>query len=189
MIPHSAPWRGMGLIVAVDSSFGIGKDGKLPWMLRKDMKFFVDNTSRTSDPKKVNAVVMGRKCWESIPEKFRPLKGRLNVVISRTLPKHRDENLIISDNFDEVVKELASGSLSENVEKIWNIGGAEIYKMALEKGCVDQLIVTKIQKDFDCDVFLKGVDWDHFQEDVSERSDLMTENDLVFSFHTYHYVD
>ncbi|WKY01160.1 hypothetical protein Q1695_015285 [Nippostrongylus brasiliensis] len=104
-------------------------------------------------------------------------------------PKHRDENLIVSDNFDEVMKELASGSLSENVEKIWNIGGAEIYKMALEKGYVDRLLVTKIQKDLHCDVFLKGVDWDHFLEDLSERSDLMAKNDLVFSFHTYRYVD
>ncbi|EPB69647.1 putative dihydrofolate reductase [Ancylostoma ceylanicum] len=85
----------MGLIVAVDSKFGIGKNGTIPWTLRKDMNFFVKHTSTTEDPAKMNAVIMGRKCWESIPEKFRPLKNRLNVVISRTLPSRREENLII----------------------------------------------------------------------------------------------
>ncbi|PIO75005.1 dihydrofolate reductase [Teladorsagia circumcincta] len=181
--------RKMSLIVAVDSKYGIGKNNALPWMLRKDMKFFVENTTKTTDPAKVNAVIMGRKCWESIPKKFRPLKDRLNVVITRTLPEYRDDNLIISQNFDEIVNELISGTLSEKVEKVWNIGGGEIYRMALEKDYVKELLVTKIQKDFDADIFLTGVEWDRFQEDESARSELMTENGLDFTFHRYCYVE
>ncbi|XGW19443.1 hypothetical protein V3C99_003357 [Haemonchus contortus] len=153
------------------------------------MKFFADTTSKTKDPSKINAVVMGRKCWESIPKKFRPLKDRLNVVITRTLPESRDDNLIISNNFDEIVKELIDGPLSEKIEKIWNIGGGEIYKMALEKDYVNELIVTKVHKDCDADVFLSGVDWDRFQEDESARSEVVVENGLEFSFHRYLYID
>ncbi|XGW19442.1 hypothetical protein V3C99_003357 [Haemonchus contortus] len=181
--------RKMSLIVAVDSNCGIGKNNALPWSLRKDMKFFADTTSKTKDPSKINAVVMGRKCWESIPKKFRPLKDRLNVVITRTLPESRDDNLIISNNFDEIVKELIDGPLSEKIEKIWNIGGGEIYKMALEKDYVNELIVTKVHKDCDADVFLSGVDWDRFQEDESARSEVVVENGLEFSFHRYLYID
>lgn len=198
---------------------------------------------------------MGRKCWESIPQKFRPLKNRLNVVISRTLPSHREENLIIrcrfchpvytfrnyndvinlcySDDFEGIVKELMCGELSEKVEKVWNIGGAEIYKLALDMDLVDQLLITKIQNEcvspvffvfihfallfflfaskstlffmakscrfsrynslqffsFDADVFLTGVDWNHFQEDENARSDRMTENGIDFSFSCYRYVE
>ncbi|RCN45545.1 dihydrofolate reductase [Ancylostoma caninum] len=144
---QSSTLRKMGLIVAVDSKFGIGKNGTIPWTLKKDMSSFVKHTSTTKDPAKVNAVIMGRKCWESIPEKFRPLKNRLNVVISRTLPSRREENLIVSDDFDGIVKELMCGDLSKKVEKVWNIGGAEIYKLALDNDLVDQLVITKIQED------------------------------------------
>lgn len=57
--------------------------GTLPWQLPGDMAYFKELTSRTADPAKQNAVVMGRKTWESIPAKFRPLRGRLNVVLTR----------------------------------------------------------------------------------------------------------
>ncbi|ETN81276.1 dihydrofolate reductase [Necator americanus] len=175
----------MGVIVAVDSKFGIGKNGTLPWTLRKDMKFFAECTSTTVDPTKTNAVIMGRKCWESIPEKFRPLKNRLNIVISRTLPNRREKDLIVTDDFDGILKELMSGELSERVEKVWNIGGAEIYKLGLESGLVSELVITKIQKDVGADVFLSGIDWENFEEDESARSEPMTENGTEFTFHRY----
>lgn len=73
----------INIIVAMDSRGGIGKNGKLPWKLPKDMAYFHKLTTTTVDPKKINAVLMGRKNWESIPSKFRPLKGRINVVLSR----------------------------------------------------------------------------------------------------------
>lgn len=57
--------------------------GSLPWSLPGDMKYFRELTSRTADPAKQNVVIMGRKTWESIPAKFRPLAGRINVVLTR----------------------------------------------------------------------------------------------------------
>jgi dihydrofolate reductase len=71
------------LIVAHDSSRGIGLNGKLPWRLSKEMKYFAAATTVVpSESGKKNAVIMGRTTWEGIPRKFRPLKERINVVLS-----------------------------------------------------------------------------------------------------------
>lgn len=70
------------LIVAATVSNGIGQSSRLPWRLPQEMAYFARVTSNTPEGTK-NAVVMGRKTWESIPPKFRPLRDRVNVVISR----------------------------------------------------------------------------------------------------------
>lgn len=75
----------MNIIVAIDSYNGIGKNGSLPWNLSKDLIRFGKLTTKTTDKNKRNVVLMGRKVWQSIPEKFRPLKNRLNVVLSMTV--------------------------------------------------------------------------------------------------------
>jgi dihydrofolate reductase/thymidylate synthase len=85
------PRRVYQIVVAVTRSWGIGKDGSMPWKLSGDMAYFKALTSRTADPAKRNAVIMGRKTWESIPERHRPLPGRLNIVLSRSAPP-ADEN-------------------------------------------------------------------------------------------------
>ena len=69
------------LIVAATASNGIGHSARLPWRLPQEMAYFARVTSNASEGK--NAVVMGRNTWESIPLKFRPLKNRANLVISR----------------------------------------------------------------------------------------------------------
>ena len=71
------------LVVAATRKLGIGKAGSMPWKLPGDMAYFKEITSKTADPGKQNAVIMGRKTWESIPPKFRPLPGRINVVLTR----------------------------------------------------------------------------------------------------------
>ena len=75
--------RTFQLVVAATRKLGIGKGGTMPWRLPGDMAYFKALTSATVDPSKANAVVMGRKTWESIPIKFRPLRGRVNVVLTR----------------------------------------------------------------------------------------------------------
>merc|ERR1719421_691737 len=72
----------ISVIVATTQKGGIGKDGTLPWKLPEDMAHFKKVTTAAPEGK-MNAVVMGRKTWESIPEKFKPLPGRINVVLSR----------------------------------------------------------------------------------------------------------
>jgi dihydrofolate reductase len=69
------------LIVAQDAERGIGSNGGLPWKLSKEMKYFAQATTAAPSGKK-NAVIMGRTTWEGIPAKFRPLKNRINVVLS-----------------------------------------------------------------------------------------------------------
>jgi dihydrofolate reductase len=82
------------IVAACGKSFGIGCNGELPWRLRSEMKYFAETTSKTKDPNKRNAVIMGRKTWESIPSKFRPLKSRLNIVLSH------QANYILGDEVD-----------------------------------------------------------------------------------------
>ncbi|KAF9588292.1 hypothetical protein IFM89_008709 [Coptis chinensis] len=77
----SNPLRSYQVVVATTQTMGIGKDGKLPWNLPSDLKFFKEVTMVTPDPGKRNAVIIGRKTWESIPPEKRPLPGRLNVVL------------------------------------------------------------------------------------------------------------
>ncbi len=66
------------VVAAASSSLGIGKGGDLPWKIAEDMAFFKTLTSIVTSPDAKNAVIMGRKTWQSIPKKFRPLNGRLN---------------------------------------------------------------------------------------------------------------
>ncbi|KAG2489029.1 hypothetical protein HYH03_012467 [Edaphochlamys debaryana] len=79
------------VVVAATPSMGIGKDGKMPWDLPGDMAYFKQLTSSTRDSSRQNVVIMGRNTWQSIPAKFRPLKGRLNIVLSRAFAEP-DEN-------------------------------------------------------------------------------------------------
>lgn len=100
--------RRMNIIVAVDSEMGIGKNNAVPWHLPEEYKHFQRQTKATKDPNRRNAVIMGRKCWESIPEKFRPLRNRINVVLSRTIePRIEAENdVIFTDSLEKALKIL-----------------------------------------------------------------------------------
>lgn len=71
------------LVLAATPSHGIGLSSTLPWSLRKEMLYFAKLTQHASQPNTTNAVIMGRKSWEGIPTKWRPLKNRRNVVVSR----------------------------------------------------------------------------------------------------------
>jgi dihydrofolate reductase/thymidylate synthase len=102
------------IVAATAGSMGIGRQGKLPWHLPLDMEHFKQLTVMSSRANRMNAVIMGRKTWESIPAKFRPLKDRLNVVLSRN-PAIR-EQLNIPSNV------CVAGSLDEALEMLSKVG-------------------------------------------------------------------
>ena len=83
------------LIVAFDNKCGIGKNNQLPWDLKNEMKHFtnVTKTKNTElNKKKINAVVMGRNTWESIPNKYKPLSDRLNIIVTSNAEKYNNDN-------------------------------------------------------------------------------------------------
>ncbi|KAF2714631.1 hypothetical protein K504DRAFT_528922 [Pleomassaria siparia CBS 279.74] len=169
------PTLSLTLILAATPSLGIGQAGTLPWpQLKKEMGYFARVTKRVplkpshdgGPEKRVNAVVMGRKTWDSIPEKFRPLKGRLNVVITRDAGSERWESErksgggvegpIIADSVGAAIDALRSEELKKkgiDVERVFVIGGGSIYKAALELPETNRILLTKIKKDFECDTF------------------------------------
>jgi dihydrofolate reductase len=74
--------REFDLVVATTKSLGIGKNGTMSWRLKDDLNYFRKVTTETKDPAKKNVCIMGRKTYFSIPEKFRPLPNRHNIIIS-----------------------------------------------------------------------------------------------------------
>jgi dihydrofolate reductase len=136
------------IIVAVDAAMGVGKDGGLPWHFTEDMKYFKAVTTAEYAPGEQNVVIMGRKTWESLPERYRPLPGRINVVISSnkdySLPKE-----VLS--FVSLESALAYAETKKG--KVFMIGGAKIFAQTIEHVQCIELFLTKIDKDFSCDVF------------------------------------
>nr|XP_014276536.1 dihydrofolate reductase-like isoform X2 [Halyomorpha halys] len=126
----SQPTRKMKfkLIAAVSENMGIGYKGGLPWRLKKEMQYFTDMTSRTINPDKRNAVVMGRKTWESIPPKYKPLPNRKNVIISTTMKDSSYEDVPVFRSLDEAVDGLSKPPLLDVIEDVWIIGGSMLYE-------------------------------------------------------------
>lgn len=134
----------VAIVACLVPEMGIGFQGSLPWRLSKEMKYFKEVTSTTNDPTKVNAVVMGRKTWESIPPRFRPLPNRVNLVVSRQFSSKlslKDEPYR-SNSLTTGVEELRS-LLGDKLERIFIIGGGEIYNQSYE--LADHWLITKIR--------------------------------------------
>lgn len=136
----------ISLIAAVARNGVIGKEGRLLWHLPEDMKYFRETT-------RGKPVVMGRKTWESLPDAFRPLPGRQNIVLSRN-PAYQAPGATLAVSLDEA---LQHASLAD---EIFVIGGAELYRLALPRA--GRLYLTEIDADFEGDACFPEVpaaDW------------------------------
>jgi dihydrofolate reductase len=134
-------------VAALDQARGLGLKGDLPWHLPEDLKHFARTTKQTDDPEQQNAVIMGRVTCETIPPKYWPLPGRRNAVITRN-PDWKIEG---ADVYNDL--ETAVTALQDQVEKVFVVGGGQIYSLALELEACRELILTRILKDFECDAF------------------------------------
>jgi len=131
------------VVVAHDLNRGIGINNTLPWRCPPDMAHFKTLTTGTSDA--LSTVIMGRNTWASLPEAFRPLPKRNNIIVSNTLSDL--PGALVAPSLNEALL-LANPS-----SNIFVIGGAQLYAEALaHEGC-DTLHVTKIFKRCDCDTF------------------------------------
>jgi len=148
------PSKGSGsgkfaLVVAHDEQLGIGKNGALPWKIKGDMQFFRTLTTTVADNNLKNAVIMGRKTWESLPERFRPLPNRYNFVLTKSTSQNQPKSVYFCHDFKQVFSTLNQLEF----ESCFVIGGAQIYKSALEIKKFNLIYVTEIIGNFNCDVF------------------------------------
>ena len=164
--------------MAFDSNYGIGKDGRLPWNLPSDLKHFKQVTLAVNDPSKKNAVLMGRKTWDSLPEKFRPLPGRLNMVLSRQGLTNLPHGVLNAQHLDDALKQISI----PGIENIFVIGGAQIYSAALHHLYCEKLYVTHVQGEHGCDTFFPPISRQFIPISSSEPA---LENGLTYQFTEY----
>lgn len=135
----------IGIIACLLPNFGIGFKGMLPWRLSKEMKYFKQVTTLTFGNNKQNVVIMGRKTWDSIPPRFKPLPNRINVVISRSFTNElvfdNELNCYKINSIDLSIKEIEKKI--NNIERIYLIGGGEIYNTCFN--IIDNWLITKIK--------------------------------------------
>ncbi|KAL8816314.1 MAG: hypothetical protein Q9223_004645 [Gallowayella weberi] len=190
-IPPSQKFPGLTLIVATTPSLGIGLRGSLPWpTLKADLQFFARVTKRPPTPSSStlserpfpqprsdgvegsnirNAVIMGRKTFDSIPPKFRPLKDRINVVITRSpdssslSPYHSNKDVVITSSISDGLRQLQSQH--KELGKVFVIGGAEIYKQSIGLRECERVLWTRLSGEWECDTwFPDGVIGDEAEE-------------------------
>lgn len=164
----------IAVVAHTQLSRAIGKQGHLPWgdmMLKKDLKFFKTITTEVSLKKLVdrdgsetlkrNAVIMGRKTWDSIPEAYRPLSGRVNVVLSRNLKQAPHPEVLLRSDLRSCIEELKRDHLIEN---IFVVGGSDIYTIALQEDLLDVVFATIVEAEFEgCDAFFPQVSDERFE--------------------------
>ncbi|VEL19422.1 unnamed protein product [Protopolystoma xenopodis] len=176
----------INVIVSVSNNGGIGLNGKLPWHLKGDMEFFL-NTTKKAVPDKMNAVVMGKKTWFSIPAKFRPLPGRINMILSSS-PFESNENCMWFKKYDECVSVIEDLFEKGRVDQVFIIGGAQVYSEALnQKKYPVRIYCTHVLSDVEHDVKFPFDSWDSlvpvFLPEVP--TDIIQEGNLKYRFAVY----
>ena len=160
----------LNLILARAANGVIGIKNKLPWHLPEDMAHFKRTTLGCP-------VIMGRKTWDSLPPKFRPLPGRTNVVVTRQADWHVD-NVETAKSMAEAL--LICKQIAPTPEHVWVIGGAQIYAEALS--LAQRAVVTEVHANFEGDAYAPafGPEW---VETARERH--TATNGLDYSFVSY----
>ena len=150
------------IVAATHPDMGIGLRGALPWpTLRSEMAHFA-RVTRRADPPARNALIMGRRTWDSIPRHLRPLKSRLNVVVTRQSEVEggkagsEDGPLVVgsfADALAAVRERQPPSTAAPRTHRVFVIGGAQIYDAALASKEVGRILLTRIRKHFECDTF------------------------------------
>ena len=157
----------LALIAAVARNGAIGRGNELLFREGADQRHFRDTTMGCP-------VVMGRKTWDSLPARFRPLPGRRNLVLSRDAALKAESAEVVA-SLDEAL------ARTSDAPRVFVIGGAELYALALPRA--DELVLTEIDADLDGDVFFPA--WDRSQFVETSRQGAVSAGGLPYSFVSY----
>jgi len=167
------------IVVAADEGNGIGKDGEIQWRLPGDLRFLKRKTTEVREAGKRNAVIMGRKTWETIPAKWQPLPKRLNVVVTRRPDYDAPEGVIVAHSLPQAVE--AAGAMND-VESVFVLGGGEIYRLAVEMEALRHVYLTRVEGTFPADARFPALD-DGFE--LVEESERHEENGVGYRFQVW----
>lgn len=156
----------ISIIAAVAENNVIGKNNQLIWHLPIDMNYFREKTMG-------HCVIMGRKNYDSIPEKFRPLSGRTNIIITRQ-KKISAPNCIVVNSIEGAL----DAAKNKNETECFIIGGAEIYKQTI--GICNNLYYTKVHASFAGDAFFPEVNWSKWK--LRSQKDFQQDERHDYSF-------
>jgi dihydrofolate reductase len=148
---EGSPRAGLSLLWAEARGGVIGDAGTIPWRIPEDLKRFKELTMGS-------AVIMGRRTWDSLPERFRPLEGRRNVVITRQ-PDWSADGAEVAHSFADALALAGDAPL-------WIIGGGEVYREAMP--LADSLEVTEVDLAVEGDTLAPGIDSSWQRSDESE---------------------
>ncbi|KAJ2229007.1 dihydrofolate reductase [Coemansia sp. RSA 1722] len=177
------------IVAAAAKNNGIGVNNDLPWRLRKDMAYFnavTSTVSGSSDEKApqdtvptMNACILGRRCWESIPKRFRPLQGRYNIVLTSNPHLLDEEKPPFSVSMPSLKAALAhidqlnaSADRPVRIDRVFICGGYGVYKEAMmDMPNHIQILLTSVQyAEADrCDTFFPKIDFALFEHQPHER--------------------
>ena len=143
-----------------DKDRGIGLNGLLPWSIKEDMAYFSRITQATRNPRLRNAVIMGRKTFESMNNK--PLRGRLNICVSSTACPGITNTVFFCRTLIDAIQ-LASEH--DSIENIFVIGGESIYRQAIDHPMCDKLYINMVNGPGvpDCDTFFPEISTDVYE--------------------------
>ena len=165
----------LSIIVAASDNNVIGANNQLLWKLPDDMKWFKEKTVK-------HTVIMGRKTYESLPPKMKPLPDRFNVVASKTMDKTNQnlDGLWVEDDLVEAIKK--ANQLSPK-EEVFIVGGGEIYRQALSM--VDRIYLTRVHANFDGDTFFPTLDPKQWNEVSRQAHPADEKHAYAFDFVVY----
>lgn len=169
-------------ILAVDSKFGIGKNNELPWHFSEDMQYFKEQTTN-------DCIVMGNNTWLSL--NCKPLPNRMNVVITHSYDSvaHKDADMVITsdmlycnfginlrhnDTLETCIANVAAIMDCRRIDTTWIIGGASLFTQTMHM--VDELHLTMINGDYECDRFYNPFEYDVTKFKLTEHKALVNKD-------------
>jgi dihydrofolate reductase len=163
----------VSIIAAVARNRVIGKNNDLPWHLPNDMRFFKEKT-------KGHHVLTGRKNYDSIPEKFRPLPGRTNIVVTRNENYHAP-----GAEMFKTIEEGIAFAKANGEQELFVMGGGQIYEHALQLALVDKMYITWVDAEPEGDIRFPDFDRNVWKEVESLENPSDERNAFAHTFTTY----